>query len=180
MSWQSNGVIHAVWQTCLNLASKKQISKSSVPTKQVRIFKIYIFTRKNDLTGIIVVFLDRLKTYPPLPLSHISHLGTLYRVSTTSNAEIRLRFYAIALADPQSSTAKLYASEAVNWAVGDDGTGIVKGRMKFCRPIFRDVHKVDSELSVAVFTRFKDAFHPIARKLIEKVCNNERLPFNIN
>jgi len=56
----------------------------------------------------------------------------------------------------------------VRWVVGDDGTGVIKGRMKFCRPIFRLVNKVDKNLAVSVFTKAKDAFHPIARKLIEK------------
>jgi hypothetical protein len=43
---------------------------------------------------------------------------------------------------------------------------VVKGRMKFCRPVFKAVHKVDPELSVAVFSKSKSAF-PIARKLTE-------------
>ena len=76
----------------------------------------------------------------------------------------------MALADPSSPAAKSFAIEAANWVVGDDGTGVVKGRMKFCRPVFKAVHRVDQKLSVAVFSKSKDAFHPIARKLIEKVC----------
>ncbi len=42
--------------------------------------------------------------------------------------------------------------------------------MKFCRPIFRLIYKVDRELAVQKFLKAKDFFHPIARKLIEKVC----------
>jgi hypothetical protein len=45
----------------------------------------------------------------------------------------------------------------------------VKGRIKFCRPIFRAVSKVDYKLAVDTFGKSKQAFHPIARKLIEKV-----------
>jgi len=116
----------------------------------------------------IIVFLERLQSYQVLPSPHISHLGNLYRLSSTSNAEIRTRFYGVALADPKSLAAKSFASDAARWVVGDDGTGVVKGRMKFCRPVFKAVHKVDPELSVAVFSKSKDAFHPIARKLIEK------------
>jgi len=116
----------------------------------------------------IVVFLERLQSYPVLPSPHIAHLGNIYRFSATPNAEIRLRFYTVALTDPSSTGAQSFAPEAAGWVVGDDGTGVVKGRMKFCRPIFKAVYKVDPELSVAVFTKSKDAFHPIARKLIEK------------
>ncbi|KII94452.1 hypothetical protein PLICRDRAFT_102250 [Plicaturopsis crispa FD-325 SS-3] len=116
-----------------------------------------------------IVFLERLQSYPPLPSSHIAHLGTLYKVSSTNNAEIRLRFYANALADATSAGAHAFALEAVKWIVGDDGSGVIKGRMKFCRPTFRAVGKVDKELAQSVFEKSKDSFHPIARKTIEKV-----------
>jgi hypothetical protein len=43
------------------------------------------------------------------------------------------------------------------------------GRMKFCRPIFKAVGQVDSALAKEVFEKSKEAFHPIARRLIEKV-----------
>jgi len=115
----------------------------------------------------IIAFLDRLQSLPTLPSSHIIYLGQLYHLSQSTNAEHRLRFYEIAMADHLSRAAKLLAPEAARWVVGDDGTGL-KGRMKFCRPIFKAVHKVDRELSVAVFSQSKNAFHPIARKLIEK------------
>lgn len=46
---------------------------------------------------------------------------------------------------------------------------MVVGRMKFCRDIFRLVYKVDEELAKSAFGKAKNAFHPIARKLIEKV-----------
>ena len=94
----------------------------------------------------------------------------MYSFSTTSNAEIRLRFYELALKDPASAAAKEFAFPAAKWVVGDDGTGIVKGRMKFCRPIFRAVCRVDKNIALGVFGGKKDEFHPIARKLIEKVC----------
>lgn len=73
------------------------------------------------------------------------------------------------MSDPSSVAAKSYAPEAAKWVVGDDGTGVLKGRMKFCRPIFKAVREVDEELAVAVFLQFKDNFHPIARERIEKV-----------
>jgi len=128
--------------------------------------------KESDLDGLdsnqIIVFLERLQSYPALPSSHVFCLSKLYHLSPIPNAEIRLRFYMVALADPSSTAAKSFAPEAAKWVVGDDGTGVVKGRMKFCRPIFRAVYKVDQRLSVAVFSKSKDAFHPIARKLIEK------------
>lgn len=116
-----------------------------------------------------VVFLERLHSYSALPFAQITHLGTLYGLSTTSNAELRLRFYEAALLDPTSEAAKYFAPSAAKWVVGDDGSGAVQGRMKFCRPVLRAVARADRDLAIGTFSKHKDAFHPIARKLIEKV-----------
>jgi leukotriene-A4 hydrolase len=99
----------------------------------------------------------------------VEHLGVLYGVATTPNAEIRLRFYNLALKDPKSSAALDFASHALKWVTGRDGTDVIKGRMKFCRPTFRAAARVDSTLAKEYFVRSKAEFHPIARKLIEKV-----------
>jgi len=114
------------------------------------------------------VFLERLQSYPSLPSHLITYLGDLYKLKNTFNAEIRFRFYGIAFSDPSSSAAKTLAIEAAKWLIGDDGTGVVKGRMKFCRPVFRGVWKVDRDLAVRSWEKGKKNFHPIARKLIEK------------
>ncbi|TFK71738.1 hypothetical protein BDN72DRAFT_793498 [Pluteus cervinus] len=116
----------------------------------------------------IIVFLERLPTYKPLPHTHIEYLGQLYKVDTTSNAEIRQRFWDLALREPSSLAAKHYSGKAVDWVVGRDGTGVIKGRMKFCRTTFRAVYKVNKELAWERFLEAKDSFHPIAKKLIEK------------
>lgn len=118
---------------------------------------------------ISVVFLQKLESYPSLPSDLTLYLGTLYKLSTTPNGEIRLRFYRVALSDPSSSAAKILAVDAVKWVIGDDGSGVVKGRMKFCRPVMKAVTKVDRNLAISNWEKAKMRFHPIARKLIEKV-----------
>ncbi|KAI0932947.1 hypothetical protein AcW1_000087 [Taiwanofungus camphoratus] len=126
----------------------------------------------SDLDGFAsnqkLVFLERLQSYPALPAAHVARLGTVYNLAETSNPELRLRFYEVAFLDASSAAAKALAPAAVKWVVGDDGSGVLKGRMKFCRPVFRDVSRVDRALAVRYFTRSKEAFHPIARRLIEK------------
>lgn len=114
------------------------------------------------------VFLERLQALPPFPAGHIAYLGDLYKVADTSNAEIRFRFYGLALRDPDSVSEHV-AEEAARWVVGGDGSGVIKGRAKFCRPIFRLIVKIDRGLAVMYFERHRAEFHPIARKLIEKV-----------
>lgn len=132
------------------------------------------------LHPIVVVFLERLATYPPLPSTHIEYLGVLYGVNNTPNAEIRLRFYNFALKDPKSPAALDFASHALKWITGRDGTDVIKGRMKFCRPTFRAAARVDSTLAKEYFVRSKEEFHPIARKLIEKVRCEFRIRLSVN
>ncbi|VDC07016.1 unnamed protein product [Peniophora sp. CBMAI 1063] len=115
-----------------------------------------------------IVFLEKLASYPALPSSHISLLGPLYGFSTTQNAEIRMRFYQVALKDSTTPAARELAEPAAQWVTGLDGTGIIKGRMKFCRPVLRAVARVDHDLAHSYFAKTKESFHPIARKLIEK------------
>ncbi|KAK7688028.1 hypothetical protein QCA50_008398 [Cerrena zonata] len=45
---------------------------------------------------------------------------------------------------------------------------MVKGRMKYCRPIFWLVHRVDPELAANTFKSAREHFHPIAQKMIER------------
>ncbi|OCB89221.1 hypothetical protein A7U60_g3588 [Sanghuangporus baumii] len=118
-----------------------------------------------------VAFLERLQIYPTFPITYIVHVDSLYGVRTTSNAEIRFRFYELALLEPNAAPldAKVIAEEAANWLVGEDGTGVVKGRMKFCRPVFRAVYRAEPVIAIKTFQEYKSEFHPIARRLIEKV-----------
>ena len=119
-----------------------------------------------------VVLLERLEdAYAALPSTHLIGMGKLYGISSTPNVEIRQRFFELALKDPKSDAAHIFAKEAAEWVVGHDGTNIVKGRMKFCRPVFQDAKNVDREMAVRAFREYKGAFHPIAAKMIEKVCS---------
>ncbi|GAB1527857.1 Leucyl aminopeptidase yscIV [Rhizoctonia solani] len=118
-----------------------------------------------------VVFLERLQRYDPLPALHIKSLGEIYSLDTTMNSEIRLRWYELALS-AQEPAPLAWSTRAAEWVVGggkgvDAGRG-VKGRMKFCRPTFRAIYKVDPTLAKSSFEAHKAEFHPIARRMIAK------------
>ncbi|KIJ64025.1 hypothetical protein HYDPIDRAFT_133351 [Hydnomerulius pinastri MD-312] len=113
------------------------------------------------------VFLERLESYAALPSSHLIHFDELYKFSQTENSELRMRFYLVILKDPASPAAKQYVEQVADWIIGKD-SGVIQGRMKFCRPAFRAVNAVDPEKAVAAFKSARTAFHPIAQKLIEK------------
>lgn len=157
-------------RTSRNSTSRSQTWTISTPTNRVRPFFPSSARRLTADVRTAVVFLERLQSYPALPSSHALLLGKLYKFAQTQNAELRWRYYEVALLDPASTAAKQLAPEAATWIVGQDGTGTVVGRMKFCRPTFRAVARVDKDLAIRVFSSAKDAFHPIARRLIEKVC----------
>ena len=108
-----------------------------------------------------VVFVEKLSEVTPLPATHIHHMSDIYGFTTTNNAEIGLRWYELALSSP---AALDFAPVAANWIINP-----LKGRMKFCRPIFRLVNKVDNKLAQETYKANKTSFHPIARKLIKKV-----------
>lgn len=110
-----------------------------------------------------LAFLERVDSFSALPAGHVRALDTLYGFGTTDNSELRSRFYAIALGGPAAS---YFAPQAAEWVV-DKRTGI-KGRMKFCRPLFRALHGVDAKLATETWKAHASAFHPIARRLIEK------------
>lgn len=105
-------------------------------------------------------------------MPHINHLGTLYGLSTTSNAELRYRFYILALTDSSVPENKGVATQAARWVVGEEeglGKGKIQGRMKFCRPVLKAANKANPEETKKLFEEHKSAFHPIARRLLLKV-----------
>lgn len=77
---------------------------------------------------------------------------------------MRLRWYGLALS---SDAAGDFAPDAAAWLV-DKETGL-KGRMKYCRPIFKAINKVNPRLAKDTFTAHAAEFHPIAKRLIEMV-----------
>ncbi|KAG1838375.1 hypothetical protein DFJ58DRAFT_814207 [Suillus subalutaceus] len=110
------------------------------------------------------VFLERLESYnEPLPAGHLFHFDKLYAFSKTLSAEIRFRFYALVL---KSQAAMHFVQGAANWVIGADDTGVIKGRMKFCRPVFRVMFKVKPDLAISTFRQAQTQFHPIAQSLI--------------
>ena len=72
------------------------------------------------------------------------------------------------LKDPASDAARQSARAVLDWVTGKE-TGSIQGRMKFCRPLFRAVNKVNREMTLAAYYGARMLFHPIARKLIEQV-----------
>uniref|UniRef100_L2FMZ9 Leukotriene a-4 hydrolase n=1 Tax=Colletotrichum fructicola (strain Nara gc5) TaxID=1213859 RepID=L2FMZ9_COLFN len=105
-----------------------------------------------------LVLLETIEKFPsPLSAERARLLGKTYDLVSSRNAELKTAYYKIALAAQDSSS---YAGAA-------ELLGHV-GRMKFVRPLFRSLNKVDRDLALKTFEKNRDFYHPICRGMVEK------------
>lgn len=94
-----------------------------------------------------------------------SLLHELFDMDTNRNSEIRFAWYRLALLAGYSE-------------ILDNVKDFVatQGRMKFVRPLFKDLHKVYPKGSYAeeLFAEVKTSYHSIALKMIERDLQQER------
>ncbi|KAL5606477.1 hypothetical protein BROUX41_002884 [Berkeleyomyces rouxiae] len=105
-----------------------------------------------------LVFLEKVQTFAaPLSAERVYQLGETYQLTSSENIELQSAFFQIAL----NSKADKYYQAAANLL------GHV-GRMKFVRPLFKSLNKVDRPLALATFDKFREFYHPICRGMVEK------------
>jgi len=84
-------------------------------------------------------------------------MGQTYALSESQNAELKSAYYIIAMKAHDSSAyagvAKLLAEV---------------GRMKFVRPLFRNLNEVDRKLALKTFEENRGFYHPICRQMVKK------------
>jgi len=106
----------------------------------------------------IVVFLERVLLFEkPLPVAHANYMGFIYKLRDTRNVEISSRYYQIEMRAGDVSIKPAVA----------DLLGKV-GRMKFVRPLYRGLIKLDIDLAVETFEKYKEFYHPICRQMVAK------------
>lgn len=96
--------------------------------------------------------------YKPLPAAAVEALDKAYEFDSVRNPEIRFRWYLLTL----SSTAHLRATEAAEWLA-------TQGRMKYVRPCYRALAKVDKQLAERTFKEHRLFYHPICGRIVAKV-----------
>ncbi|KAK9899275.1 hypothetical protein P389DRAFT_150549 [Cystobasidium minutum MCA 4210] len=104
-----------------------------------------------------VVFLETLEAYDALPSEYLKEMNRCYGFDSTSNAEIRLRWYNVSLKGDGAD----FKHAAAKWVV-------TVGRMKMCRPITKALFRVDPDLAVKTFLAAENFYHPIARAQLRK------------
>lgn len=84
-------------------------------------------------------------------------MGKVYKLAESKNVELKSSYYHIAMKAKDTS-----AYPGVAELLGE------VGRMKFARPLYRSLNKVDRELAVKTFEKNRDFYHPICRQMVEK------------
>ncbi len=88
-------------------------------------------------------------------------MGLLYGFTKSQNVELVSRYCQIAMKAGDETCL-----ETVTELLGR------VGRMKFVRPLYRGLIKVDRALAEKTFERNKDFYHPICRGMVEKILGN--------
>jgi len=106
----------------------------------------------------IVVFLEKVQLFKnPLSPPQSQAMGVAYSLINTRNVELSSRYFRVGLCAQDKS---VYEPTA-------DLLGKV-GRMKFVRPLYRELAIVDRDLALKTFEKNKDFYHPICKGLVEK------------
>ncbi|KAL2136393.1 hypothetical protein VTI74DRAFT_4037 [Chaetomium olivicolor] len=106
----------------------------------------------------VLVFLNAVQDFEePLTVEQSQNLGKVYGLAESKNAELKSAYYHIAMKAKDTSSYPGVAALLSN-----------VGRMKFVRPLFRSLNKVDRELALKTFEKNRDFYHPICRQLVEK------------
>ena len=104
-----------------------------------------------------LVFLAEVQQFGALSPERAQLMGKTYDFLSSKNVEILSAYYLIAL---KAQDSAIYQDAA-------DLLGRV-GRMKFVRPGFRLLVKVDRDLAVATFRKHEAFYHPICRSMVAK------------
>lgn len=106
-----------------------------------------------------VVFLEKLQSLPtPLSPKLVELMGQRYGYAQSKNVELVSRYFVVGL---QAGAKSVYEPTA-------ELLGKV-GRMKFVRPLYKELMKRDLELARRTFEGSRDFYHPICRGMVEKL-----------
>jgi leukotriene-A4 hydrolase len=107
----------------------------------------------------IVFFLESLMQLGAVPIQTLETIDKVYNISSSKNAEIRFRWYQLGI----KSEWPAIVAGTVQFLVS-------QGRMKYVRPLYRELgkSKIGHESAVNTFKANKDMYHAIAQKMIAK------------
>ena len=104
-----------------------------------------------------IVFLGKLQQGKTLSPERANLLGKVYELASSRNVELKSAYYLIAI-KAQDTTCYAGAVELLGQV----------GRMKYVRPLFRALNKVNRPLALETFEKNKEFYHPICKGMVEK------------
>ncbi|CAL5874870.1 uncharacterized protein PFLUO_LOCUS9172 [Penicillium psychrofluorescens] len=112
-----------------------------------------------DLTANqIVVFLEQvLRFEQPLQPELSKLMGEVYGLTKSENIEVANLYFQVGLKTGDESVI-----EPTTELLGRIG------RMKFVRPLYRNLQKINRPVALATFEKHRDFYHPICRAMVEK------------
>ncbi|XP_021433186.2 leukotriene A-4 hydrolase isoform X1 [Oncorhynchus mykiss] len=137
----------------------------------IALCKRWVKTKEGDLgnfsegdvktlsTHQLIEFLSLLLQQEPLPLSHVKRMQEVYQLNAFNNAEIRFRWLRLCVKSKWEDAVPMALKMATE-----------QGRMKFTRPLFKEVYNFDKyrEEAVRVFIAHRAAMHPVTANLVSK------------
>ncbi|KAF6738435.1 Leukotriene A-4 hydrolase [Oryzias melastigma] len=107
----------------------------------------------------LIEFLSLLLQENPLPLTHVKRMQEVYGLNAFTNSEIRFRWLKLCVRSKWEEAVPLALQMATE-----------QGRMKFTRPLFREVFNFSKyrDEALRVFTAHRAAMHPVTAGLVAK------------
>ncbi|XP_001509819.2 leukotriene A-4 hydrolase [Ornithorhynchus anatinus] len=110
----------------------------------------------------LVEFLAQLLLKAPLPISHVKRMQEVYNFNAVHNSEIRFRWLRLCIQSKWEEAIPLALRMATE-----------QGRMKFTRPLFKDLAAFDKsrDQAISAFQQHKASMHPVTSMLVGKDLN---------
>ncbi|KAG9490488.1 hypothetical protein GDO78_006041 [Eleutherodactylus coqui] len=106
-----------------------------------------------------IEFLALLLLKDPLPVSHVKRMQEIYNFNDVKNAEILFRWLRLCILAKWEEVIPLALKMATE-----------QGRMKFTRPLYRDLYNFDKarDQAVSTFLKNRSFMHPVTEMLVAK------------
>ena len=144
----------ALADACLDLAARWQALAQDKPGFKPSASDIEGFSGQQSY-----VFLEAVQNFAlRLSSDQVELMSTTYGYAHSKNVELTSRFYVLAL----MAKAEKFYQPAAKLASS-------VGRMKFVRPLYKQLIKVDEKLAKKTFEDNKDFYHPICRGMVERL-----------
>ncbi|XP_042325511.1 leukotriene A-4 hydrolase [Sceloporus undulatus] len=107
----------------------------------------------------LIEFLALLLLENPLPVSHLRRMQEVYDFNAVNNSEIRFRWLRVCIQATWEDAIPLALKMATE-----------QGRMKFTRPLFKDLYKFEKsrDQAISAFQQHKTSMHPVTAMLVAK------------